>query len=154
MRVFPAGALLVLAMAGCSAPSPRGPCEGLVYTDAGLTREQYAPCAKAMVGKLDELSRAVEIIFDKNLSKAERMRGRQTCLKASSDLSRLMGQAGGKSKLLHLEWDDTALTRFNWSVEWARSAYFTYCYYGAVGPEPPRIDPIHEDAKRFVATLR
>jgi len=154
MRAFPAGALLLLATAGCSAPAPSGPCEGFVYTDAGLTREEYAPCAKAMVDKLDDMSLAVETIFDEHLSKAERMRGRQACLKASSDLSRLMRRAGGKSKLLHLAWDDTALTRFNWSVESARSAYFTYCYYGAVGPQPPRIDPIHEEAKRFVATLR
>jgi hypothetical protein len=154
MRVPPAGALLLLAVAGCSAPSPKSPCEGLVYTDAGLTREQYAPCAKAMVAKLDELSRSVEVIFDKDLPKAERLRGRQACLKASSELSRLMARAGGKSKLLELAWDDTALTRFNWNVESARMAYFMYCYYGAVGPEPPRIDPIHEEARRFVATLR
>lgn len=154
MRVFPAGALLLLAVAGCSAPAPRAPCEGLVYSDAGLTREQYAPCAKAMVARLDEMSLAVQTIFDKNLPKTERLRGRQACLKASSDVSRLMKQAGGKSKLLELEWDDTALTRFNWSVESARMAYFTYCYYGAVGPEPPRIDPIHEEARRFAATLR
>ena len=154
MRASPAVVLLLLATAGCAAPSPKGPCEGLVYTDAGLTREQYAPCAKAMAAKLDELSAAVEKIFDKALSKPQRVAARQACLKTSSDLSRLMKQAGGKSKLLQLEWDDRALTLFNWDVESARMAYFTYCYYGAVGPQPPRFDPVHEDARRFVATLR
>ena len=123
MRVSPAGAILLLAVAGCSAQSPGAPCEGLVYTDAGLTREQYAPCARAMVATLDDLWRAVEIIFDKNLSRAERMRGRQACLKASSELSRLMKQAGGADKLYRMSWNDTSLNRFNLDVESARSEY-------------------------------
>ena len=73
MRVSPAGAILLLAVAGCSAQSPGAPCEGLVYTDAGLTREQYAPCARAMVATLDDLWRAVEIIFvTQNLIRIDR----------------------------------------------------------------------------------
>jgi hypothetical protein len=150
----PAGAILALALTGCSAPSSRGPCEGLVYTDAGLTREHYAPCAKAMAGKLDELRAAVEIIFDKDLSKAERTRGRQACLKSSSDLSRLMKQAGGADKLYRMEWNDMALNQFNIDVESARSEYFLYCYYGAVGPRPTQITSSHARAREFAAALR
>ena len=154
MRVSPAGALLVLALAGCSAPAPKSPCEGLVYTDAGLTREQYAPCARAMVAKLDDVWAAVEIIFDKQLTKAKRMRGRQACLRASSELSRLMKQAGGADKLYRMAWADTTLNSFNLDVENARSEYFLYCYYGAVGPAPTDIKSSHEEARRFAAALR
>jgi hypothetical protein len=154
MRVFPAGAILLLIIAGCSAPAPRASCEGLVYTDAGLTREQYAPCAQAMVAKLDELWGTVETIFDKSLSESDRKRGRQACLRASSELSRLMKQAGGADKLYRMAWDDTDLNRFNLDVETARSEYFMYCYYGAVGPRPKDVTPSHARARDFAATLR
>jgi hypothetical protein len=154
MQASPAGALLVLALAGCSAQPPSGPCEGLVYSDAGLTREQYAPCARAMVAKLDDVWAAVEIIFDKQLTKAERMRGRQACLRASSELSRLMKQAGGADKLYRMAWADTALNRFNLDLENARSEYFLFCYYGAVGPAPTDITSSHAEARRFAAALR
>lgn len=144
----------MLALAGCSAPAPKSPCEGLVYSDAGLTREQYAPCARAMVAKLDDVWAAVEIIFDKQLTKAERMRGREACLRASSELSRLMKQAGGADKLYRMAWADTALNRFNLDLENARTEYFLFCYYGAVGPAPTDIKSSHAEARRFVAALR
>ena len=153
MRASPAAAVIVLVLAGCSTQPTKSPCEGLVYTDAGLTREQYAPCAKAMVGQLDEIYTAVETILDKSLPKQERMRARTACLKASSDLARLMKQAGGTYKLMHMAWDDTALSRFNRDVESARSSYFLYCYYGAVGPPLSGIDSSHGDAKSFASTL-
>jgi hypothetical protein len=154
MRVSLAGALLLLAVARCSAPAPPGSCEGLVYSDAGLTREQYSPCAAAMVAKLDELWQTVETICDKSLPEAERRRGRQACLRASSELSRLMKQAGGADKLYRMAWDDTDLNRFNLDVETARSEYFMYCYYGAVGPTPDGMKPSHARARQFAATLR
>jgi hypothetical protein len=154
MRVFPAGAILLLIIAGCSAPAPRASCEGLVYTDAGLTREQYAPCAQAMVAKLDELWGTVETIFDKSLSESDRKRGRQACLRASSELSRLMKQAGGADKLYRMAWDDVDLNRFNLDMENARSEYFMYCYYGAVGPPPAEVTSSHARAREFAATLR
>lgn len=154
MRASLASVLLLLVAAGCSAHAPRGACEGLVYTDAGLTREQYAPCARAIAGKLDELQRTVETIFDENLPESDRRRGRQACLKASSELSRLMKQAGGADKLYRMRWDDTDLSRFNLDVESARSEYFMYCYYGAVGPRPRDITPSHARARDFAATLR
>ena len=154
MRSSAAGVLLLVAIAGCSAQAPSGACEGFVYTDTGLTREQYAPCARVMAGKLDELQRTVETIFDKNLPEPDRRRGRRACLKASAELSRLMKQAGGADKLYRMKWDDADLNRFNLDVERARSEYFMYCYYGAVGPRPENITPSHARAREFAATLR
>jgi hypothetical protein len=154
MRVFPAGALLLLVMAGCSAPSPRGPCEGLVYTDAGLTREQYAPCAKAMVAKLDELWEDLQAIHKKELSKADRLRARQHCLATTSTLARMWNQAGGSSKLVSMAWEDTEWNRFNYDVDASRTFYLSMCYYGAAAPLPSQMESVHVEARRFVASLR
>jgi hypothetical protein len=154
MRVSPAGALLLLALAGCSAPSPKGPCEGLVYTDAGLTREQYAPCAKAMVAKVDELWQDVQALHDEKRSRSERMRARQHCMATASEAARMWKQAGGTSKLVSLAWYDTDLNHFNYNVMAARESYFVYCYYGTAGPGPPGMEGVHVDARRFAATLR
>jgi hypothetical protein len=153
MRVSPAGALLLLVLAGCSAPSSKSPCEGLVYTDVGLTREQYAPCAKAMVAKLDEVWQEVENLHNKDLSKAERMRARQACMSTISELARMWRQAGGTSKLVSMAWDDTELNRFNYNVEASRMTYLMYCYYGGAIPRS-MIEQSHDDASRFAATLR
>ena len=154
MRVSPAGALLLLAAAGCSAPAPRGPCEGLVYTDAGLTLEQYAPCAKAMVGKLDALWDDLQAIHDEKQSKTDRLRARQHCMATTSELARMWKQAGGTSKLVSLAWDDTDLNLFNYNVDASRTFYLSMCYYGAAAPMAPRMESVHVDARRFAATLR
>jgi hypothetical protein len=153
MRAIAAGALLVLAMTGCSASSPKGPCEGLVYTDAGLTREQYAPCAKAMVAKLDDIWQDIETLHNKDLSRAERMRARQSCMGRISQLARMWKQAGGTSKLVSMAWDDRELNRFNYDIDDSRTAYLSYCYYGGAIPRS-MIEPSHDDASRFAATLR
>ena len=154
MRVSPAGALLLLAVAGCSAPAPRGPCEGLVYTDAGLTREQYAPCAKAMVAKLDVLWDDLQSIHDKTLSKSDRLRARRHCLATTSELARMWNQAGGTSKLVSLAWADTEWNRFNYDVDASRTFYLSMCYYGAAAPLPSRMESVHVEARRFAAALR
>jgi hypothetical protein len=154
MRVPVAGALLLLAAAGCSAPVPRGACEGLVYTDAGLTREQYAPCAKAMVAKLDELWEDLQAIHDTKLSKADRLRSRQHCLATTSELARMWKQAGGSSKLVSMAWSDTDWNRFNYNVDASRTFYVSMCYYGAAAPMPTEMESVHVEARRFVAALR
>ena len=154
MRVSPAGVLLVLAMAGCSAPAPRGPCEGLVYTDAGLTPEQYAPCAKAMVARLDTLWDDLQSIHNKTLSKADRLRARQHCLATTSELARMWNQAGGTSKLVSMGWADADWNRFNYDVYASRTFYLSMCYYGAAAPAPKEMEAVHADARRFVAGLR
>jgi hypothetical protein len=141
-------------MAGCSAPSPRSPCEGLVYSEAGLTREQYAPCAKAMVARLDELWDDLEAIHDEKLSKTDRLRARQHCLATTSALARMWNQAGGTSKLVSLAWADTDLNHFNYNVSASRTFYLSMCYYGAAGPMPSQMESVHVEARRFAAALR
>lgn len=154
MRVSPAAAFLLLTVAGCSAPAPRGPCEGLVYTDAGLAREQYAPCAKAMVARLDTLWDDLQSIHNKTLSKADRLRARQHCLATTSELTRMWNQAGGTSKLVSMAWADTDWNRFNYDVDASRTFYLSMCYYGAAAPAPKEMEAVHADARRFVAGLR
>ena len=154
MRVSPAGALLLLAVAGCSAPAPRGPCEGLVYTDAGLSREQYEPCARAMVARLDVLWDDLQSIHDKKLSKAERLRARHHCMATTSELARMWNQAGGTSKLVGMGWADTDWNRFNYNVDASRTFYLSMCYYGAAVPAPTKMESVHAEARRFVAGLR
>jgi hypothetical protein len=97
MRVSLAGLLILLAAGGCSAPKPKGPCEGLVYTDAGLTREQYAPCATAMVAKLDLLWDDLQALHDKTRSKADRLRARQHCMAAPQRCRRPGRRGSGKA---------------------------------------------------------
>jgi hypothetical protein len=154
MRVIPAGVLLLLVAAACSAPSPKGPCEGLVYTDAGLDPKQYTPCAKAMVGVLDQLWEDLQAIHDKSLWKADRLRARQQCLARSSQLARMWKAAGGSSKLVSMSWSDTDWNRFNYDVEASREFYLSMCYYGAAAPSPPGMESVHVEARRFVAALR
>jgi hypothetical protein len=154
MRGLSAGAVFLIVVAGCSAPAPRGPCEGLVYTDAGLTREQYAPCAKAMVAKLDVLWEDLQSIHDQTRSKAERLRARQHCLATTSELARMWSQAGGASKLVSMAWADTDWNRFNYDVDAARTFYVSMCYYGAAAPAPKEMEAVHVEARRFVAGLR
>jgi hypothetical protein len=154
MRLVAARVLLLVAIAGCSAPSSRGPCEGLVYTDAGLTGEQYAPCAKAMVAKLDEAWEDLRAIHDKKLSKADRLRARQHCMATTSTLARMWKQAGGSSKLVSMSWVDTDWNRFNYNVDASRTFYVSMCYYGAAAPMPTEMESVHVEARRFVAALR
>jgi len=154
MRVSLAGTILLLAVAGCSAPPPRGPCEGLVYTDAGLTREQYGPCAKAMVARLDVLWDDLQAIHDKKLSKTDRLHARHHCMATTSELARMWNQAGGSSKLVSMAWDDTDWNRFNYNVDASRTFYTSMCYYGAAGPPPSKMESVHVEARRFVAALR
>jgi hypothetical protein len=154
MRASFASALLVLVAVGCSAQAPRGACEGLVYTDAGLAGEQYAPCAKAMVAKLDEAWEDLRAIHSKELSKADRLRARQHCMATTSALARMWNQAGGTSKLVSMSWADTEWNRFNYNVDASRTFYVSMCYYGAAAPMPTEMESVHVEARRFVAALR
>jgi hypothetical protein len=126
----------------------------LVYTDAGLGSKQYSPCAKAMVGVLDQLWEDLQAIHDKSLSKADRLRARRQCLARTSQLARMWKQAGGSSKLVSMAWADTDWNRFNYDVDASRTYYVSMCYYGAAGPPPHGMESVHVQARRFVAALR
>lgn len=146
-------AALMPSVTGCPAPADQ-PCAGLDYTDAGVTREQYAPCAKAMIRKLDEIWRDTQAAFNYNLSDSERARGRQACLKASSELARLITQAGGTDRLTRLGWADAELSQFNRDIEHARNQYIVACLYGdALGTTPSQIDGSHLEARHIADSL-
>jgi hypothetical protein len=146
-------AALLPSVTGCSAPADQ-PCAGLDYTDAGVTREQYAPCAKAMTRKLDEVWRNTQDAFNYNLSDSERALGRQACLKTSSELARLINQAGGTDRLTRLDWADAELSQFNRDIEHARNQYVVACLYGdALGMTPSQIDGRHLEARHIADSL-
>lgn len=153
MRLCLASCFLAV-FAGCGREAEESPCAGLVYSEGGLTREQFAPCAKAMVGKLDTILAQTAVVMDKNQPKRERMAARGTCLAEISSLARLMKQAGGGDKLFRMSWADTSLNRFNIDVETARSVYMQYCYYAQ--PEMPYngMEQSHAAARSLAAELR
>lgn len=142
------------ALASACAPAPpKSPCVGLTYSDAGLTREQYAPCAKAMVGELDRMHEAVKVLGDASLPKETRLKAKGACFAAGGTLTRYMNEAGGTSKLVTMAWADRGLSFFNYDVLAARDAYTMYCYYGLTGPDVVRMDSAHADARRFANGL-
>ena len=145
---------IVCAALLCGCVRPPSPCSGLAYRESGLTREQYAPCAKAMVGQLDAAYAELQIVIDPNRPKAERMRTRQGCLAASTSLARLMKEAGGYTKLVGMGWDDRRLTQFNSDVDGARHVYAMYCYYGRNDLPFSGMDSGHAAARQFAAELR
>jgi hypothetical protein len=145
-------ALCALALGSC-APVKKSPCAGLVYSEAGLTREQYAPCAKAMVVQLDHMHEALAVLGDAAQSTPARGKARQACFAASSALARLTAEAGGPEKLISMRWDDATLSRFNYDVSAARNVYLVYCYYGLTRPEVAQIDSNHASARAYAATL-
>jgi len=139
-------------MAAC-APARKSPCAGLVYSDAGLTREQYAPCAKAMVVQLDRMHESLAVLGDAAQPKPARVKARQACFAATSALARLTAEAGGPEKLIHMRWEDATLSRFNYDVTAARDVYLMYCYYGLTGPEVAQMDSGHASARIYAAAL-
>lgn len=143
---------LLLALVGCSGPAAK-PCEGLAYTDAGVSREQFASCARAMVAELDEVWADVQTFYNHNLPESERKRARQSCLSNSSDLAHLIDQAGGTDKLTRIEWADEDLSEFNRDIEHARMVYFLYCFQPGVARSPTGMIQQHAEARRFVASL-
>jgi hypothetical protein len=141
------------ALTGCASLHP-SPCAGLVYSEAGLTRQQFGPCARAMTRRLDTIHEVLQVMGDPNQSKQKRLRARQDCMAATSDLARLIRDAGGSVKLARMQWDDTALNRFNLDVEMAKDVYAMHCYYGLTGPDVMQMDSGHASARYFAGGLR
>lgn len=126
---------------------------GLTYTDAGVSREQYGPCARAMVGELDRMHEALAILGDAGKPKDERLKAKTACFKANTALVRLIGEAGGTDKLVHMAWADGELTRFNYDLVSARDAYLMYCYYGLAGSDVMAVDRSHAAARDVAQAL-
>lgn len=145
--------VLPLALTACGPAARKSPCAGLTYTDAGVSREQYGPCARAMVGELDRMHEALRILGDAARPKDERLKAKTACLNANTALVRLIGEAGGTDKLVHMSWADPDLTRFNSELVSARDAYLMYCYYGLAGPDVVALDRSHAAANDVAQTL-
>jgi hypothetical protein len=100
-----------------------------------------------MVAELDEMQRAVQTLSTEGLPKADRGKARLGCLSAGARLSKLVGLAGGKTKLM-ARWDDSALNMLNLEILLARDGYSMYCYYGRGSK-----DANHAKAQRILAGL-
>lgn len=145
-------AVCVLALAGCAGPK-KSACAGLTYTDAGVSRAQYGPCARAMVAELDRMHAALAILGDAARPKAERLKAKTACFNANTALTRLIDEAGGTDKLVHVRWADERLMRLNYDLVSAREAYIMYCYYGLPGAEAMAEDRSHTAAREAVRAL-
>ena len=118
-----------LSSACAEAVADSSACRNLVYTDAGVSRKDYLPCAGEMIGALDELA---------TQSKAA-LRGDQ---KARQDgeatlgrLKSLMTTAGGR-KLLE-RWKDQALTDLNVDISNAATKYEAFYMVRILEPSHP-----------------
>lgn len=126
--------------AGCSeALADNSACRDLVYTDAGVSRKDYLPCAGEMVAALDELAPQTQAA----------LRGDQ---KARSDgqvtlrrLQALMHAAGGR-KLLE-RWKDTTLTDLNLDISNAVTKYQAFYMIRIVDPPQPYAATTREAAE-------
>lgn len=105
----------------------RSACAGLKYSEAGLERGEFAPCAAAMVRQLDRAEQAVEVMADRSRPESERIRARQACLAASAGLGGLLRQAGGSQKLT-ASWADSRLNEFSRAVLSSKDWYTMACY--------------------------
>ncbi len=93
-------------VAGCGAlAGEKTACDGLVYTESGLARKEYLPCAGEMMATLDQLDTQIKnmIAGDEN-ARSEA----QTSLRK---LGSLVQKAGGRNLLE--QWEDRALTSLN-----------------------------------------
>ena len=113
---------LLLAVAGCVAltacaevVADTSACRKLDYTDGGVARAQYLPCAAEMIAALDDLDRQTKAALDGDAQ--ARANGQATLRRVSA----LMTAAGGRQLLER--WDDRALTTLNVSISNAVTKY-------------------------------
>ncbi len=111
--------VLCTAVIGCSAKVPSdSACRGLVYTDAGPSRIEYAPCAGEMVKSLDEVATHSNAAFKGD--SASRSKGQESLGRAKA----LFDAAGGR-KLLE-RWNDRTLMNFNLAVSNVLTVYTAF----------------------------
>ena len=130
LRVFRnwAMALGCAALCGC-AEGEKSACARLKYTEGGVERRAFVPCAAAMVRQLDRAGAGVETMADRSKPGGARGRAQRECLAATAALARLLREAGGTQKLT-ATWEDTRLNEFSLAVISAKDEYLTMCYYG------------------------
>src|SRR5262245_14211234 len=94
-----AGLVLAIAGGACAANVPgASACRNLTYTEAGLSRADYMPCAGEMMAALDEV--AVQSSAASKGDQAARSKGQESLGK----LKALFAEAGGRNLLER--WDD------------------------------------------------
>ncbi len=120
-------------------------CDGLVYKEFGLTREEYLPCAGEMVATLDQLKPQIDAMLsgDKN--------ARGEALETLHELERLMKKAGGRN--MDLEWGDRGLTSLNRKIVNAYGPYWSCLTFGSLGGQctyPAQLAREASDAYRYL----
>ena len=130
-RSYLAPICLAAAFAGgCSeAVADNSACRNLVYTDAGVSRKDYLPCAGEMVAALDQLALQSQAALrgDQNA----RSEGQATLRRLRS----LMNAAGGR-KLLE-RWKDSTLTDLNVDISNAATKYDAFFMVRILDPPDP-----------------
>jgi hypothetical protein len=111
-----ASSLCFLFGFGCgNVDSGASACERLVYTDAGLIRRDYLPCAGAMIAALDKTEAQLAAYFGGDKG------ARGQAVTELRRLQRLMEKAGGR-KLLE-RWADESLNSMNVDIDNAAGNY-------------------------------
>ena len=100
-------------MGACALAGEKTACDGLVYKESGLTRDEYLPCAGEMMATLDQIESQIEKMLDGD-EKARAEAGASV-----RKLGSLMKKAGGRDLLE--QWDDRGLTSLNLDISNAYS---------------------------------
>lgn len=109
------GVCLAAASACTEAVADSSACRNLEYTDGGVERAKYLPCAAEMIAALDDLERQTKAALDGDAQ--ARSDGQATLRRGM----RLMSAAGGLQLLER--WPDRTLTELNLSISNALTKY-------------------------------
>lgn len=120
---------LLLTACGSGVPGDSN-CRNLVYKEDGLSRGEYLPCAREMVGALDELARLSDLAARGD--REARSQGQAMLRRVHA----LMQAAGGRNLLER--WEDKALTDLNMRISNAVS-HFEAFYMVRVLEEPDQL---------------
>ncbi len=137
-------ALLALTACGRGEVKQKSACEGLEYTEDGIAREAYLPCAGEILAAMDALRPEIEAAIDGDDEARKRAR------RAYRYLRNLLKMAGGRN--LMEEWRDRRLTDLNLAIY---SAYTNY-WATTIKPDPlafQNAEQHHEDARRIYEGL-
>ncbi len=139
--IFMCAALLSLPLAAACGAGQATACDGLVYKEFGLTREEYLPCAGEMMATLDRLEMQIENM----LSGDENARAEAGA--TVQELRRLLQKAGGRDMLER--WDDRALTSLNVDI-WNAYTHHQACMMvaGQLFGKAPLGDETYREAAR------
>jgi hypothetical protein len=135
-----AAALVCLSTTGALACTPvvadSSACRNLVYTDGGVARAAYVPCAGEMIAGLEELDRQ---------TKAALGGDRQARSEGQATVGRVMAlmKAAGGMRLLD-RWNDKSLTELNLNIHNAVTHYQAF-YMVPILTDP---DPYAEQSRQ------